>query len=179
MDYLITGLPRSRTAWLANYLTVGSSFCYHEGLKNCFDIGDLRMMKKAPYTGNSDSSAVFFVDEMKNLFPHMKIVIIDRNYQDVLNSLKDEYSGPYTNYLVSATKTSKKYVEKNYDHMLVKYKDINDRLDEIAAYCIPDQEITEERKKMLLELKVEVSKDSYENIGMLVRNKLKELLAYA
>ena len=63
--------------------------------------------------------------------------------------------------------------------MLVKYKDINDRLDEIAAYCIPDQEITEERKKMLLELKVEVSKDSYENIGMLVRNKLKELLAYA
>ena len=106
MDYLITGLPRSRTAWLANYLTIGSSFCYHEGLKECFDIGDLRMMKKAPYTGNSDSSAVFFVDEMKNLFPDMKIVIIDRNYQDVLYSLKNEYDGPYTKYLVSATRTS-------------------------------------------------------------------------
>ena len=60
-----------------------------------------------------------------------------------------------------------------------KYKDINDRLDEIVAYCIPEQEVTEERKNMLLDLKVEVSKDSYENIGMLVRNKIKELLAYA
>lgn len=179
MDYLITGLPRSRTAWLANYLTVGSSFCYHEGLKDCFDIGDLRMMKKAPYTGNSDSSAVFFIDEMKALFPNMKIVVIDRNYQDVLNSLEKDYAGPYTRYLVAATKTSKEYTQNRYPHLLVKFKDINKRLDEITEYCIPSEEITESRKKMLLDLKVEVSKNSYEKVGVLVKDKLKELLAYA
>jgi|TARA_R100000655_G_scaffold100423_1_gene144856 hypothetical protein len=179
VDYLITGLPRSRTAWLANYLTVGSSFCYHEGLKNCFDIGDLRMMKKAPYTGNSDSSAVFFIDEMKTLFPDMKIVIIDRDYKDVLKSIVKEYDGPFVKYIISATKTSKEYTQKHYEHMLVNYNDINERIDEITDYCIPNQEVPEERKQMLFDLKVEVSKDSYENIGMLVRNKIKELLAYA
>ena len=179
MDYLITGLPRSRTAWLANYLTVGSSFCYHEGLKHCFHIGDLRIMKKAPYTGNSDSSAVFFIDEIKLMFPDMKIVIINRDYKDVLKSVKKDYDSPYTNYLVAATKTSKDYVQKHYQHLLIEFADINERLDEIASYCIPSEKILKERKNMLLDLKVEVSKDAYENVGVLVRDKINELLGYA
>ena len=32
MNFFITGLPRSRTAWLANYFSTGDVFCWHEAM---------------------------------------------------------------------------------------------------------------------------------------------------
>ena len=34
-NFFVVGLPRSRTAWLANFLTYEDKFCFHEGINGC------------------------------------------------------------------------------------------------------------------------------------------------
>lgn len=61
-NFLIVGLPRSRTSWLANLFTYGPCFCVHDGLlrKRYWEdavedwIGDRPWIK---HVGNADSGA--------------------------------------------------------------------------------------------------------------------------
>lgn len=53
MDFLILSLPRSGTAWFANFLTYGNCFCYHEPLAD----GHLNQPRVAPITGAIDTIA--------------------------------------------------------------------------------------------------------------------------
>ena len=57
IDFLVYALPRSGSAWLSNFLTYGSSFCYHEPLRN----GPLESLPLvAPVTGAADTGAYLF-----------------------------------------------------------------------------------------------------------------------
>lgn len=73
MDYFIVGLPRSRTAWLANFMTYDCSFCFHEGLVEAGSVEGLMDLKKlcpdAFVIGNSDSGLPLFADATLKAFP--------------------------------------------------------------------------------------------------------------
>ena len=43
--FFITGLPRSRTAWLANWFTYGHTFCFHEACRKVGKIEELKDRK--------------------------------------------------------------------------------------------------------------------------------------
>lgn len=88
--FLIVSLPRSRTAWLANFLTYGQSFCYHEGLLGCSNIEQFKKRLESTGTeisGNSDCGNVFFLDRIKELIPDIRIVVIKRDLEEVMSSL--------------------------------------------------------------------------------------------
>lgn len=71
--FLVMGLPRSRTAWLANFLTFGGMFCHHDGISKCASDRDLsnlfrRAAQHAAFVGNSDSGQVLIYDRIAALF---------------------------------------------------------------------------------------------------------------
>ena len=87
--FLITGLPRSRTAWLSVLCTTGNAICYHEP-SICFDdIADLRDFYDkgtARYIGASDAGLGFFLSWiLENIKP--RTLIVDRDVDEVNRSL--------------------------------------------------------------------------------------------
>ena len=68
--FFITGLPRSRTAWLASFFTGNNSFCYHEILRVSSGFDDaIRKLshRKEMYVGNSDSSLPIWIDKIDHI----------------------------------------------------------------------------------------------------------------
>ena len=91
-NFFITGLPRSRTAWLAAYFTEGNVFCYHDGLKylnSKEDFYDLMHNAHRDYRlemiGNSDSGLIF--TDFQTRFPGVPTVIIERPVADSWQSM--------------------------------------------------------------------------------------------
>lgn len=82
MRYLVTGLPRSRTAWLA--VATG---CPHEAIsREGYESFKVRWRR-----GLSDSGAGFFLDRiLTEIKP--KTLIIERDKEDVIQSL-ERYAG--------------------------------------------------------------------------------------
>lgn len=81
--YFITGLPRSRTAWLANLLTWGDSFCFHEATDGCGSIEDLKgVLASVPFgtrhVGNSDPNLGLVPEALVQTFPGCRVVSIYR-----------------------------------------------------------------------------------------------------
>jgi len=68
--FLILCRPRSRSAWLANFLTYGdASFCLHEGLLGCASLAELaRRLQDLParVVGAADTGLIHFADEIAN-----------------------------------------------------------------------------------------------------------------
>lgn len=85
MTFFITGLPRSRTAWLANWLSTGDVFCYHDiAARMISDIEQLpQVFERSPYkhTGVSDPSLGFFMARIVDMVP--RILIVDRDLDEV------------------------------------------------------------------------------------------------
>lgn len=81
---LILGRPRSRTAWVANLLTVPPvSHCLHEGLA---DVGaSLPRLRarlgefSAEVVGNADTGLIHHLDEMLGAFPDARLVVMTGN----------------------------------------------------------------------------------------------------
>jgi len=74
MNFFVAGLPRSRTAWLANFLTCGERFCFHEALNGCDSIEQYRQ-KLGPDKG--DSSTGLMLIDLNKLYPDAPVVIIE------------------------------------------------------------------------------------------------------
>jgi hypothetical protein len=87
--FFILGLPRSRTAWCANFLTHGPSFCFHEPLLGCASFADLEAKFRlidTPFVGASGSGSAFYMDELYRRF-QPTLVMIRRNPTEVDRSL--------------------------------------------------------------------------------------------
>lgn len=88
--FFVTGLPRSRTAWLANFLTHGNSLCFHE-ISRQVD-GVTRMVKIFEESGHSiagtaDSGFLHYHETALQLFPNAAVVIVEREPNAAANSL--------------------------------------------------------------------------------------------
>ncbi len=80
--FFITGYPRSRTAWLANFLTTHESWCYHEGtlLAKSFDeyCRTLELLNRKEPCGDANSGLGFIYPVLLERFPKAKWVLIER-----------------------------------------------------------------------------------------------------
>lgn len=89
MQFVITGLPRSGLAWLANYFYKGESIVTHEGAR--FFLGDNRSMRQAhvkalhDLSGDCSSSWLLYPDLLR-MVP--RVVLIERERGDALRSFK-------------------------------------------------------------------------------------------
>jgi len=79
MKFLITGLPRSRTAWFASYFTTEDTLCYHEA---SFHNSDMELDVKN--IGNSEAGVELpWVTD----FAPDRIIVIHRDIDEVERSL--------------------------------------------------------------------------------------------
>lgn len=74
---------------MANFLTYGNSFCFHEALIETKPDGMKELFESLgkETVGNSDCGNILFLDEILDVFPDTKLVMIERPLEEVLLSL--------------------------------------------------------------------------------------------
>ncbi len=85
LDFLILATPRSGSAWLANLLTHGECFCYHDPMAG----GPLsRLERQAPITGAIDTGAWNWPKQLPRV---PKLYALTREPRRVSRSLRTLY----------------------------------------------------------------------------------------
>lgn len=155
MVYQILGWPRSRTAWLANFLTWDNSFCFHEGVG---DFKNKRMLSVMQYrklfskflqhfkhVGDSNTYSLM---HQKFVLPEAKVVIIERSAEEVEKAVAK---------LGIAVKIPE-VIEYPYNECLrIQYDDIDERLGEIWEFCMPGVKRNLPREHLLKKLNIQVT----------------------
>lgn len=85
--FVILGTPRSRTAWLAEFLTHGARTCVHEPSRNWRGLDELRGALNDGQ-GISDSVLTLRWREIVAYRPDARIVVVHRAAEDVLASFR-------------------------------------------------------------------------------------------
>jgi len=166
--YFIVALPRSRTAWLANLLTHGHSYCHHEAIVRCNPANVLHDLKEVlsnahphyKFTGDSDSGLPLLWPQLKEAFPSARYVFIERPFRDALKShikafpcldpvnVEDAFC-QIDNALEVMRLTVDKFITVQYDQLddphICKY---------IWDFCAPGERFDFERSEMLQGLRV-------------------------
>ena len=86
--FLITGLPRSRTAWMAEVCTTARSTCEHEPIRHMTTWRDVYALWRGAgpdFIGVSDSSMGFHLGEILDV-ARPRTLIIDRPIHEVQGS---------------------------------------------------------------------------------------------
>ncbi|MDX1811031.1 MAG: hypothetical protein R3240_03730, partial [Gammaproteobacteria bacterium] len=125
VDFLILGLPRSRTAWLANFLTYDGLFCFHEATNGCSSIQEYK--EKVAGKGDANTGLGFF--DIDKLFPDAKKIIVD---SDVSRSIEFSKAAFNLN-VVHEMRVLKNNLDK-IDGLHIPLDEINDHLQEIWEY---------------------------------------------
>ena len=171
--FFVSGLPRSRTAWLANLLTYEDSFCFHDALKYCTELKDLKdVFKRVPqgYVGNSDSALVLFYRELMAMFPESKWLFVYRNFKDcVTATLKLSFAGEDTEDLLLEGAAKLAVIRmaelelRNPNVLIVDYESLDNPsvVARIVAHLTPGIVFNEERFKLLDAMRVEIHETKY------------------
>lgn len=92
MRVFTLSLPRSRTAWLAAYLNGLGIFATHDAWRYAKQASDFREIFRGQGVAcNSDSTNIWFYDEIKREFPEAKFVKIVRDLDEVKASVERTY----------------------------------------------------------------------------------------
>lgn len=128
MNFFITGLPRSRTAWLANFMTFDGHFCHHEGLDGCHSVSEY----KAKLGDDGDSCTGLVLIDLITEFPDVPVVVIERGYERMIEWTKDVYGKDLDLRAAKATWEALKEIPG----LHIKFDEIDDRLEDIWNHCV-------------------------------------------
>jgi len=142
--FVITGLPRTRTAWFAAYFSQGKTICYHEATAH----GNNMKNPNYHHVGTADSGYVLMPEWVETLGEH-KIVTIHRPVDDVAESLSD-INQDNTMWLLNRMVP----ILETLPGLHVDYNDVNNRLREIHHYLeLPDYD--PERAKLFQTMNIQ------------------------
>jgi hypothetical protein len=91
IPFFITGLPRSRTAWLANFLTTDHSFCYHDLSR--IGLNALYTNEAYTYVGDADSGLLLHVDQLLLRYPNASWLFLHNTVDVALKSYQTYFQG--------------------------------------------------------------------------------------
>jgi hypothetical protein len=95
--FFITGLPRSRTAWLANLFTTEWTLCFHDRIGEFIDdtgaVLDFAKFQESFHVpggilGDSDSGLMPYIQAIDEAFPTSRWAVIERPFEEAMESLK-------------------------------------------------------------------------------------------
>lgn len=157
MITFICSLPRSKTGWIANFLTYGPSFCFHELCGRVNKLSEYPAALRsasAPFVSVSDSGNLFAIDRLIELFPHCRLVVVRRDRMDVDRSLR-KLGFEITDTLAILDEDLDR-IEKIYASRVLSLD--FERLDARAlwSWCVPGIPINELRLSMLETLNVQI-----------------------
>ena len=84
--FLVLGTPRSRTAWLAKFLSYGGRTCLHEPSRHMGGLDDLLRLLDRPGVAISDSGLTLRWRDIVMHRPDALIVVVRRPVDDVVRS---------------------------------------------------------------------------------------------
>lgn len=88
-----------------------------------------------PFVGDSNSGAVFFIDDIMRLFPESRLVIIERNVDDCKASMSD--IGFPSDKIIDDTLAALDYTKSVYSPLIIPFDDLTkDGCEVIWDYCI-------------------------------------------
>lgn len=162
--FFVLALPRSRTSWVANLLNYSNSFCYHEALRECSSLDELKDLldsHEEEYVGNSDSALVPYFYDLIETFPNAKILLIERKPHEVVESLLDfQLTDNYvkTENWINKLHQQIKEIKRHPQVLTVKHTDFNEleKCKEIWEYLLPTIPFNEKRLKFLDDLYVNI-----------------------
>ena len=85
--FVIFALPRSRTAWLSQFLTYRAASCAHEQLRHIRNLDDAKIWLSQENTGSAETAAAPWWRLLLHYRPDVKIVVIRRPVDEVVESL--------------------------------------------------------------------------------------------
>lgn len=159
-NFFITGLPRSRTSWLANFFTYNNSFCYHEATRFCTSMDDLKELMhnhSAENIGNADPAMLYIMNDAIQAFPDAKIVLIEREIHETIDSFIDFYTSyeykSIQEWIESLYEIMER-IKQKYEVLTVRHDKLNqmEECKKIWDYLLPDEEFDEKRWSLLDEL---------------------------
>lgn len=145
--FLITSLPRSRTAWWSVLTSTPASLCLHEPLRRCQSFDDLDALWSAPepqYLGVSDSGLATQIGRiMAEIQP--RTLIIDRDIGEALDSFLKYFSDFPVDKVKAAAyfRISAQALSHYCDHpmtKIVRFADLHDfdAVNECYEWLMPD-----------------------------------------
>lgn len=155
--FLITALPRSRTAWLAAFFSGNDSFCYHEGTRWHRSIKALvDHLESLPetYAGNSDSGLLLDLNGLKLVSGRIRIALIVRDVGEVRRGLRRAYNmelpGGAIDLFLDAIRLP--FVECFHYDTLGTAEGVR----KLWTYCMPGKEWDQRRYDMFARLRIDL-----------------------
>lgn len=94
--FLITGFPRCRSTWLSAYLSTGETLCEHEPYyqfsQNFVWMAGHIDALPYPNVGISDPGIAVYWKTYQKLWPHARVLIVDRSKAEALASHRKYFS---------------------------------------------------------------------------------------
>jgi hypothetical protein len=85
--FLILALPRSRTFWLSRFLSYPPWSCGHEEARHLRSVADVRAWLQQDHTGSAETAVARWWRIIPQLCPEMRVVVIRRPVDEVVDSL--------------------------------------------------------------------------------------------
>lgn len=153
MNYgFITGLPRSGTGWIANYLSYGNCMFLHDAWKlgTPSEIKEKIDRSGVLAGGVADPANTLFLKKIDKEFPEAKWVVITRPPKEVEESCKN-INFPYVDFTkqLQILMGSRKVLKVPFSKMF-------DRADEIGRFLYEDWSCPSWRKAQLKDLNVQL-----------------------
>ena len=91
--FFITGLPRSRSAWLANFFTTQGSHCWHDAMKDGWTAEYVRSKvegigPECQYAGDADSGLLLVAAKLAGMFPQARWLFVKNTPQRAAESYR-------------------------------------------------------------------------------------------
>ena len=158
--FFITGFPRMRSAWFANWFTTGPIRCLHDGtmgLESLAQYYNRLQHVPAPIVGDANSAIPFFWDQLAERYNNPPIVLIVRPVDEVMAFGKKIGRIDW----ILPLKEAIEDLSLHYPVKVVPYYEIEDRLQEIWEYCVGQHTYDEDRTEMLSKLNVQADISRY------------------
>lgn len=164
--FLILALPRSRTAWLANFLTQGPIACCHEPFAECRTPDMLRSIidaQGAEFNGASDTFGAFWFEQLKEILDDPKVVVIRRPMDQVLKSL-EKLGHPADGLEIFSEGLD---AAERDGALSIPFYDLDSRIacQAIQAHVAPHTPFNVQRFEMLRRLNIQISQQRWEELG--------------
>lgn len=154
--FFVTGLPRTRTAWLSNLLTTSNSICLHDALRAARTRDGLLALSSLPYVGVADAFLALFPSAIA---PGDPLVVINRSYDDVHGRMAQLWPG--SERMLPSLYAALDTLKSSHAHIEIDFRDLDDPhyVSAIWHYCVPGISWDGDRYEQLRRLKVEVRDD--------------------
>jgi hypothetical protein len=157
--FFITSLPRSRTAWTANYLSFNGVSCLHDGFRGLTSPDQIRERLDATcarVAGSADPAILMFQERIFELFPKARYVYIFRDAKTCELSWRNAGGTSMHKFAVRAVD----FLKRRADILVVPYEELDDKIDLIGEF-VTDGKWTcpKWRKDILVDMNIQQDMD--------------------